>query len=175
MAPHMTELFTVLPDPDAGDNSSKFKLVFKYKQWNEPSPYVDLVFKGYKPVFDDLESRGRHDVVRLYKKIIWESLYLGAGFDGATVITKPFRFEGNSLHVNAKSDHGSIGVKVLDEKGRSRLASETAASDSTDIPVRWKDGGLSGLRDKGPIRLKITLRNAKLYSFWIDERTHLRE
>jgi hypothetical protein len=44
-------------------------------------------------------------------------VYAGASFDGGYILTKPLIFSGDLLHLNCKSDFGSIRVVVTDEEG----------------------------------------------------------
>jgi len=39
-------------------------------------------------------------------------------------------------------------------------------ADSTIEPVTWSEGDLSVLRDR-PVRIRFTLQNGSLYSFWV--------
>jgi hypothetical protein len=89
---------------------------------------------------------------------------LQAFFDGGEILTKPLRLLGTNLHVNAKSDFGEILVEALDLTGNSIARSEPIRSDSLDIAVRWKHGGLKKLDE--PVVLRFTLKNACLFAVW---------
>ena len=100
-----------------------------------------------------------------------------ASFDGGekegVLLTKPLRLKGKSLFINADAQAGEVRVEVLDEKSAT-LAPFTRAncrpltSDTVRQEVAWKDSpGLESLQDK-VIRLRFHLRNAKIYSFWME-------
>jgi len=80
--------------------------------------------------------------------------------------------DGDTLYLNACARPGYIQVDVLDENG-TVIPSFAAAGcskiemvDSCRIPVRWENAAarLRGLR----IRLRFTLRGAKLFAFWVE-------
>lgn len=97
---------------------------------------------------------------------------LDASYDGGAITTRPFRFCGESLRINAKADFGRIVVDVLDEEenpieGFARQDCDSIGSDSLDQPVTWKaNKDLSHLKDRA-IRLRFSLKNARLYSYRI--------
>jgi hypothetical protein len=97
---------------------------------------------------------------------------VGAGFDGGQLRTKPFRFAGSELQVNAKADFGQLRVAVLDVKGQP-LPGFTAddclpmSADAVEQPIRWKDAkSLAQLQDR-PICLRFHLKNVQLYAYRI--------
>jgi hypothetical protein len=92
-----------------------------------------------------------------------------SGYEGGSVTTKPFLFQGSSLRVNAKANFGQITVEVLDDKrnpiaGFTREECAPARADSTDQHIQWAKSSISSLRGK-PIRLRFEVRNARLYSY----------
>jgi len=92
--------------------------------------------------------------------------------DPGSVTTKPVVFEGNSLHVNAVvRDGGSLRVEVLDTQTGQPIpgfTSRVIRGDQYDEKVRW-DGraDLSNVSGK-PVKLRFSLVNADLYSYWVD-------
>ncbi len=97
-----------------------------------------------------------------------------ADFKGGTVLTKPFAFEGEELYMNfASSAFGHVRIVICDENG-----SPIPGFDSGRIfgdNVRRKvdfAGDLAGLCGK-PVRLKIELKDADLYSFRFEPALHL--
>ena len=101
---------------------------------------------------------------------------LNADEDGGLVITRPFIFEGNGdLFVNADVAHdGELRIAVVDEDTAEELdhfGRDDSVAITDDAPrtvVRWRQrDSLAELRDRY-VRLAFHLRNAKLYSFWID-------
>jgi hypothetical protein len=89
---------------------------------------------------------------------------LGASFDKGHITTKPVRLAGNTLHLNAKSDHGEIQVELLDAAGDVIATSKPVRGDGLDMPVEWDAGDATGV--EGPVSLRITLSNALLFAIW---------
>jgi hypothetical protein len=89
---------------------------------------------------------------------------LGASFDGGRIVTKPLDLRGSRLHLNAKSDFGEIVVEALGPDGQVIARSTPIREDGLDVPVAWEEGSLDKVR--GPIVLRITLRNALVFALW---------
>jgi len=90
---------------------------------------------------------------------------LEASFDGGTVITRPLRIAGTELYVNADSDFGQIVVEVLNGEGQVAAVSDPVVGDAVKLPVRWESGELPV---NEPVRLRFTLRNARLFAVWAE-------
>jgi len=92
---------------------------------------------------------------------------MDAGATGGTLTTRPLRFSKQSvLFVNVDAPEGELRVEVLDEKGAGVLQSEPIKGDTTLRKVTWPEQkNLEPLVGK-TIRLRFTLRNGALYSFW---------
>lgn len=91
---------------------------------------------------------------------------------GAFVTTRPVRFTGKRLFVNADCPRGALRVEVLTEDGEAiapfTLANCTpVTTDSTLAAVTW-DGAkdLSALAGK-PVRFRFHLKRGRLYAFWV--------
>ncbi|MBR5553806.1 MAG: hypothetical protein IKV98_08165 [Clostridia bacterium] len=85
---------------------------------------------------------------------------------GGSVLTKPFKFDGNKLSVNFKtSAFGSLHIKICDENGKAieGYDSRNLFGDSVDRPVDFEKD-LSALSGK-TVRLEIFLSDCDLYSF----------
>jgi len=89
-----------------------------------------------------------------------------------TVTTRPVRFSGRHLFVNANMAGGELRVEVLDARG-SIIQPFTAANcvpvarNATRIAVRW-----SGRASLAPlvgeaVRFRFSLTGGRLYSFWV--------
>ena len=94
---------------------------------------------------------------------------LDAGEKEGWVLTKLFEVPKGSLHINVDASHGRMVVQVYDEKDHlipGFETSETILGNHFDTPVHWKNANLRKLIGK-KVRLRITLQNAQLYSFWI--------
>ena len=141
------------------------ELRFYYTGWTTRHKLAGVPYDG-----TDTESPDDYKTAIGFAGILKDRFVsYGASFDGGTLITRPFHFEGELLHVNAKSDHGTIVVRVMDENRKylEGLESEPISADSTDVTVEWKRGNRGALQGKGPIMLEFVLKNAKLYSFWL--------
>ena len=85
--------------------------------------------------------------------------------------TRPFRFAGSVLKLNAKANFGQVAVEVLDEArspvaGFTKEQCEPMCTDNLEHPIRWRDASLAGLQER-PVRLRFQLANARLYSYRI--------
>jgi hypothetical protein len=96
---------------------------------------------------------------------------LHAGSDAGEAVTRPVRFEGKALVVNARtSGQGRIAVEIQDADGEpveGFRASDCrpVTGDSTAAVVSWSAGSdLSALAGK-PVRLRFLASEADLYSF----------
>ena len=84
--------------------------------------------------------------------------------------TKPLKFAGDRLVLNAESTGGEIVVELLDDSGRPIPGFEAEhcvpfRGDSIRHEVVWKrDSRLADLVDK-PVKLRFHMRSARLYSF----------
>ena len=91
--------------------------------------------------------------------------------DRTSAITRPLRFRGRHLFVNADAA-GGIRVEVLDANGRvvdgySAADCVPVRGDSTKHAVRWNRGATLDDLNQAPIRLRFSLSRSRLYSFWI--------
>jgi hypothetical protein len=100
---------------------------------------------------------------------------LRADENKGSVVTKPFKLEGNKLSVNVDAQGGEAAVEVLDETGQplagfaGGAAVFAAGVDDLRWQPRWKrHTDLSALRGR-IVRLKFHLRDAILYSFQIGD------
>ena len=80
------------------------------------------------------------------------------------LLTRPLRFDGGSMTINAKvSDGGSVVVEVLAPDGTT-IRSRPFEGDATDAAVTWESGDLAAVAGQ-PIRLRFRLRDASLFAF----------
>jgi hypothetical protein len=96
---------------------------------------------------------------------------LDAGPDGGTLTTRPVRFRGRHLFVNVEAPRGELRAEVLDADSNVlapfTLAGCTAVrGNGTCRPVRWPGADLARLAGR-PVRFRFTLRDGKLYAFWV--------
>ncbi len=90
------------------------------------------------------------------------------------LVTRPILFSGTHLFVNADTSKGELRTEVLDLDGKP-IAPFTAencvpvAADKTRADITWRGAkNLAALAGK-PVRLRFTLRNGSLYSFWLSK------
>lgn len=95
---------------------------------------------------------------------------LDAGGQPGELITKAFKVDGRELRLNADAARGEILVEVQDENGKP-LPGFTARDaipvkgDAQQLDVRWKtQKDLASLKGQ-TVKLRLQLRNAKLYTF----------
>ena len=99
--------------------------------------------------------------------------FLEAKEKPGTVVTRPFKLEGDKLQVNVDAKAGWVQVELLDETGKEipgfsgKDATEYQAVDNLRLKPAWKDNkDLSALKGK-VVRIRFRLRNARLYAFQI--------
>jgi hypothetical protein len=96
---------------------------------------------------------------------------LDAGAEPGALVTKPFAWPGGKLLVNADTSRGWLRVSVLDKSGepiRGFEGSRPISADSTRSAVCWCNANLDRLGNR-QIRLKFTLQQGRLFSYWIGE------
>lgn len=91
----------------------------------------------------------------------------GAGI----LITRPIRFTGKHLFVNADLQGGELRVEALDQSGRTiggftRDACVAAKGDGAKLPIEWRGASLAALAGQ-PIRLRFVMTRGRLFSFWV--------
>ena len=96
---------------------------------------------------------------------------LHAGYDGGELITRPITFAGKELEINfSTSAAGSIKAELQDSAGKPvegfTLADcQEQIGNEIDRVVRWKGGAdVSSLAGK-PVRMRLVLKDADLFSF----------
>jgi hypothetical protein len=95
---------------------------------------------------------------------------LDADDQGGAVTTQPFTHSGAHLYLNGVARAGSIGCELLDATGApipgfEQTNCQPIAGDSTHHLVNWQD---QEQLPTGPLRLRIHLRAASLYSYWVE-------
>ena len=95
---------------------------------------------------------------------------IGAGASGGEVLTRPLVFAGTRLLVNySTSAIGWLRFELCDEAGEplEGLAlrdSEVLFGDEIEHEVSWGEADLGALAGR-PVRLRVRLNDADLYSF----------
>jgi len=90
-----------------------------------------------------------------------------------TLTTRPVRFRGKSLFVNAAIEEGGkLEIEILDREGNviprfQRQGCRSIREDKTLISVKWNDAeDLSSIAGQ-PVRFRFHLKQGALYSFWV--------
>ena len=97
---------------------------------------------------------------------------LDAAEAGGQVLTRPVRFAGRHLFVNAAVAGGELRAEVVDERGQA-IPPFTAANclpvtrDGTRQPVRWQGAADLEAVAGREVRFRFTLRGGSLYAFWV--------
>jgi hypothetical protein len=100
-----------------------------------------------------------------------------AGEREGTLTTRPVRFGGKHLFVNAASANGELRVEVLDKDGNvimpfNRENCAPIRADKTLLAVNWKGvSDLAALAGK-TVQFRFHLRNGALYAFWVSPDTN---
>ena len=106
----------------------------------------------------------------------WVSLTNGSAGgvgDPGQVTTKPLVIDGARLHLNAEvRARGSIRVEVLDADGKvidgfGRDDAVPVRGDQLDVTPTWRAGKTLKALAGQPIKLRFSIENADLYSFWV--------
>ncbi len=95
---------------------------------------------------------------------------LDAGKDGGTLTTRPVRFSGKHLFVNADIA-GELSAELLDEDGKAiagfaRTDCLPIRGDKTMQALTWKTSDLAKVAGK-TVKVRFLLTDGRLYSFWI--------
>ncbi len=95
---------------------------------------------------------------------------VAGSYDVGCLTTRPFRCQGDRLHVNAKADHGRLRAELLtvDEKPIKGYGLDDCVplgADGVDQVVRWGREGEAPIPEHA-VRLHFELTNARLYSYW---------
>ena len=96
-----------------------------------------------------------------------------ASYEGTgELLTKPLGFSGEYLFVNADAQGGALGVELVDNTGKvvegfAAADSRLAAFDATKKRIVWKTRDRLDVSKFTGHRLRFTLENAALYSFWV--------
>ena len=94
---------------------------------------------------------------------------LDADGDGGYVLTRPLKVDGKHLLLNLDAgEGGSAMVQLLDHSGDVIADSQPISGDEVRLPVRWKTPVDLKSLSQGAVQLKIHLKDASLYAFWIE-------
>jgi hypothetical protein len=91
--------------------------------------------------------------------------------DRNSLITRPMRFTGSDLFVNAEIA-GELRIEILDPSGKpiapfAAAQCEPVRGDSTRHRVRWGNAASLDQLKGQPVRFRFVLSRSRLYSFWL--------
>jgi hypothetical protein len=93
---------------------------------------------------------------------------LDAEAEEGWLLTKPFRLPEGALHLNVDAAHGRVSAALCDLSGKILVGYEKSSNiegDQLAAVVRWGDGKAQSLAGQN-VRLRLTARNAKIFSYW---------
>ena len=135
------------------------KLYFYYGAWS-----------GKRPGLDDHMYAGGATGVAFLRRDGFVSM--DAGETASSLLTRPIRFGGQYLFINADASHGEIRAEAQDEHGAVLPGYSLADcvpfhGDATRQRLTWNNApDLGGLRGK-VVRLRFEIKNAAIYAFWV--------
>jgi hypothetical protein len=95
---------------------------------------------------------------------------LDAGPDGGTLTTRPLRFAGRHLFVNADVAAGELSAEVLEDgraiDGLARADCVPVRADKTCQALTWKGGDLARAAGRA-VQFRFHLKGGRLYAFWV--------
>lgn len=97
---------------------------------------------------------------------------MNAGTDAGTLLTRPLRFTGTRLFVNANVAGGELRAEVTDLDGKAIEPFTFAEcvpieANGTILAVRWRQSeDMTALRDR-PVRIRFLLRGGAIFAFWM--------
>jgi len=144
------------------------------RNWSNRStyPFVRFVPTGEAEISQFVQhGRGTYSYVQRYSLRTDGFASVRASLAGGELITRPLKFDGRQLVINySTSGAGSVRVEIQDRQGIP-LPGYTLddavrhVGDSIEQVVRWKSASdLSRFQDQ-PIRLRMVMHDADLYSF----------
>lgn len=92
---------------------------------------------------------------------------LDAGPDAGTLVTKPFAPPTGSLYLNVDATDGEVRVDVINSEDQTIAKSQLVTGDHRRAKLE-EIADLGKLAGQTPIQLRVTLRHAKLFSYWFE-------
>ena len=83
------------------------------------------------------------------------------------LVTRAFTVTGCELCVNVDALKGTLKVEILDDSGNVAAVSKPVTGDQLHARLQWNKGCLEGMKGR-KISLRFTLRDARLYSYWLE-------
>ena len=92
---------------------------------------------------------------------------LDAGEQEGQVMTQPFSMWGEKLFVNTDAGAGELRVEILNAQNEVMAVSQAVREDSTGKELAWTMGQPGRFKAQ-VVKFRFTLRNAKIYSYWLE-------
>ena len=161
------------PGPESGLANSRWMYGDNYQSYGLFE--TASAMKGHPPELSMFFSEGywrdAHTRIRRYTIRLDGFVSLRAPFKGGEVLTKRFIFKGNCLRANyATSAAGSIRFELQDSQGEPLTGfalkdCTELIGDSVEHTIRWTGGTDVGSLAGKPVRMRIKMKDADLYSF----------
>lgn len=144
------------------------------RNWTSRANYAVRGFVQSRP--DELSFYIKHNSgypsihVRRYSLRTDGFASVQAGFSGGELLTRPLTFQGRQLTLNfATSAAGSLQVELQSADGRPLPGFElrncrVLIGDRIDYPVSWKENNRLAELAGQPVRLRVVMKDADLYS-----------
>jgi hypothetical protein len=100
------------------------------------------------------------------------SMTLERGSAEGVLTTRPIRFSGRYLFVNADTKGGELRAEILDERGQvidpyTRVACIPFRGDDTCHRITWTSREDFGALAGQPVRFRFSLTRGHLFAFWV--------
>lgn len=164
-------------------NPKKHSALYRYElvvsrdglAWQRPYRETDAGTWTYADPFDYQGKTwvAAYDKAGLCLFPIRRGGYVSCGaHDAGSFLTHPFTVPSGTLRLNAECQEGSIEIEVVDARGLplpglEGICAALSGADGIDLPVAWK-GGVSPPPGQ-EVRLRLTLKNARVYSLHAGE------
>jgi len=125
-----------------------------------------LYYSGHNGYHDAQDRQAAIGLARFRKEGF---VSLRAGAEESYVVTRPIRWPGGQLAINAQAEDGLVQVRVTDQRrntieGFDHTACEPFRGDNVRHPVSWRGADIADLEGHF-IRLEFRFRNADLFAF----------
>lgn len=124
-----------------------------------------FVASGNEPGYDDYHPDKGAICLAVLRRDGFVSL--DAGDNPGTLVSKPFALTGTHLFVNADCLDGTVTAAIIDGAGQVIAEGEPVGGNQLRAPVTWKTGDPS-LLQRQTVRLRLTVQNGRLYSYWFE-------
>ena len=125
-----------------------------------------LYYSGHNGYHDARDRQAAIGLARFRKEGF---VSLRAGIEESYVVTRPIRWPGGQLAINARTEDGIVQVRVTDLRrntieGFDHTVCEPFRGDNVRHPVTWREADIADLKGH-LIRLEFRFRNADLFAF----------